>query len=114
MSKSPLVTIGSHDMNHVPLPNSSYDEQERELVDSKKMIEELIGLPVKYLAYPYGQHNKDTLRILNSKKLYSRAFVAGGLCYNWIMAKRIYKLPRLFVADSTYERCISNIQKYTT
>ena len=114
LSKSPIVTIGSHDLNHVPLPSLSSDKQFSELVDSKEKLETLIGKPVKYLAYPYGQQNKETSVILKTHKPYTHAFLAGGLCYNWLTSLKRYKLPRLFVANSSFDFCLAAIKKYTS
>ena len=55
--------IGSHTMSHIALGESSPDEQRREVVDSKKMLEEHVG-PVKFFAYPYGQFTSITEKIL--------------------------------------------------
>ena len=63
LSDSGLVEIGSHTLNHVHLNKLSYSEQETELIESKKFLEELLGKEVNTIAYPYGQRNIDTLNI---------------------------------------------------
>jgi peptidoglycan/xylan/chitin deacetylase (PgdA/CDA1 family) len=51
-------TIGSHTMTHPRLRNLNSISIERELSDSKKIIEDRLGLPVDLLAYPYGETNE--------------------------------------------------------
>jgi peptidoglycan/xylan/chitin deacetylase (PgdA/CDA1 family) len=51
------VTIGSHGVAHLRLPQLSDDELRRELVDSKEEIESELGRPCLELAYPYGDHD---------------------------------------------------------
>jgi peptidoglycan/xylan/chitin deacetylase (PgdA/CDA1 family) len=46
--------IGSHTVNHPNLALLSAEEVERELVNSRKTIEDKLGRPVRWFAYPYG------------------------------------------------------------
>ena len=47
LAKNPLITIGSHSFNHIPLKDCDDDKLEFELCDSKKFIEEIISKKVK-------------------------------------------------------------------
>ena len=49
--------IGSHAITHPHLPQLSDAELERELVESRGRIEDELGLPCRYLAYPFGEHD---------------------------------------------------------
>ena len=52
--QSGLVTVGSHSKTH-PLLSKMTDEQiEDELVNSKKDLEQMLGVPILDLAYPSG------------------------------------------------------------
>ncbi len=48
--------IGSHTVLHPILSHCSKSEQLSELADSKKMIEEQLGMECRTIAYPNGQH----------------------------------------------------------
>ena len=48
------VTIGSHTMNHRYLPFVSEDRLPEEISESKRAIEQQIGVPVHYFSYPVG------------------------------------------------------------
>lgn len=47
--------IGSHGLTHAALDGLSADEAEREVVGSKRALEDALGRPVEVLAYPYGR-----------------------------------------------------------
>ena len=54
LAKGGLVTIGSHTHNHYSLAKLKDYEVLEEYIQSKKILEEVIGKPVRHLAYPYG------------------------------------------------------------
>lgn len=49
--------IGSHTVTHPNLTQVSVAEMRRELVDSRKMIEDHLGRPARWFAYPFGTTN---------------------------------------------------------
>ena len=51
------VEIGSHTATHAHLTQLTDDELDRELRESKARIEDVLGRPVRLLAYPYGEHD---------------------------------------------------------
>jgi peptidoglycan/xylan/chitin deacetylase (PgdA/CDA1 family) len=48
------VTFGSHSLSHRWLPELSDADLQREIVDSKSILEDLLGSEVAYFAYPSG------------------------------------------------------------
>jgi peptidoglycan/xylan/chitin deacetylase (PgdA/CDA1 family) len=54
LAKDPAVTIGAHTVSHPMLAKHDAATVHRELQDSKRLIEERLGRPVKHLAYPVG------------------------------------------------------------
>ncbi len=46
--------IGSHTLDHPVLSRLAPDEAERQVVASRRLIEERLGRPVRYFAYPNG------------------------------------------------------------
>lgn len=52
------VTIGSHTINHPWLTQLVSDEAKREIEESKKSLEDRIGMPINHFAYPYGDLNQ--------------------------------------------------------
>jgi len=58
--------IGSHTMNHVALSGSDKAGQFREVAESKQLLEQELGLPVVFLAYPYGKFTAETVAVLQA------------------------------------------------
>lgn len=52
--KSPLITFGAHTIHHKVLVNLSDQELEEEIAGSKRYLEEALGIPILYFAYPGG------------------------------------------------------------
>jgi peptidoglycan/xylan/chitin deacetylase (PgdA/CDA1 family) len=59
MRDSGLITFGSHTLTHPYLINiESSEELKRELLDSKKVLEEKLNRPVNTFCYPSGRFNQ--------------------------------------------------------
>jgi len=54
------IDIESHTVTHRRLSELSYDEQLKELKNSKDSIEKITGKPIISIAYPEGKFNEDT------------------------------------------------------
>lgn len=64
LDASGLVEIGGHTCSHPgDLKSLPVDVQERELVDSKNLLEEKLGHPVPFLAYPVGSADAQTVAL---------------------------------------------------
>ncbi|TYQ25856.1 polysaccharide deacetylase family protein [Pseudanabaena sp. UWO311] len=55
MQKSGLITVASHTVNHLNMKNLSDPEIEREVLESKKVLEKELGIPIDYFTYPEGE-----------------------------------------------------------
>ena len=70
--KSSLVDIGSHTRTHPYLTRLKVKGSkeldmgkiEKEIAESKKIIEDKLKISIKYFAYPYGLYNNDIERIV--------------------------------------------------
>lgn len=51
------ITVESHTLNHAKLEELSDDEIRNELINSKNILEEQLGHPIEFLAYPTGTYN---------------------------------------------------------
>jgi peptidoglycan/xylan/chitin deacetylase (PgdA/CDA1 family) len=78
------IHFGSHTVTHGILSRMDQAEQQRELIQSKRRIEEALGKPVQAIAYPVGRFSS-----INDDVLYETS-CAGyrlGACYesgvNW-------------------------------
>ncbi len=64
-SESTQCTLGTHSVTHPHLDTLSYDEQYKELEESKKVLEDIVGYKITHFSYPYGRYNKDTIKIID-------------------------------------------------
>jgi len=67
------VSFESHSYSHADLTTLSYDDCVRDLRESRELLEDLLGRPVRLLAYPRGRHNED-VRTAARRAGYSHAF----------------------------------------
>ena len=70
------VEIGSHTITHPHLPDLTDGELERELAESRELIEAELDRPCRYIAYPYGEHDP-RVRTAVSAAGYEAAFALG-------------------------------------
>jgi peptidoglycan/xylan/chitin deacetylase (PgdA/CDA1 family) len=56
--------LGSHTFSHAALSEISREEQLQEVTSSKKFLEEKLGRPVVFLAYPNGKFTTETFGVL--------------------------------------------------
>jgi peptidoglycan/xylan/chitin deacetylase (PgdA/CDA1 family) len=81
IARAGAVSFGAHTMSHRRLRGLDADQLHREIVASKRVLEDRIGVPVDLFAYPfgsYGSFNRNTKESLRSNG-YKAAFttVAG-------------------------------------
>ncbi len=62
LAQDPLVTIGSHSMNHYTLKSLPQEIALTEIESSKRLIETRIARSVEHFAYPYGEKKEAGLR----------------------------------------------------
>ena len=56
------IEIGAHTLSHPILSEISNHNAEREIVESKNVLEDILNKPVRYFAYPNGKPGKDYLQ----------------------------------------------------
>lgn len=96
------IDIQSHTVNHKDLRNMSLEQARDELIGSKAVLEDRMGHPVRYIAYPGGFANKDIDRIAEESG-YRMAFtVQAG---NVEPGQDLFNLPRqaVFFNDTPFQ-----------
>ncbi|BAH08386.1 polysaccharide deacetylase family protein [Clostridium kluyveri] len=91
------IGIESHTVNHDNLNSLDYDAQIKTLKDSKEFLERILGKEVKYIAYPYGKWNENTLKAVKSAG-YNMAFTTIGGWSN--KDQGLYTLNRVYVSNN--------------
>lgn len=70
-----LVKVGSHSVMHERLTHIDPKEANKELVESKKILENILGKSVDLFAFPYGDYNEATIELC-VKAGYRNVFIA--------------------------------------
>lgn len=61
LSRHPLVTIGNHTMDHANLLQAEPDEVERQLAGAQRYLERLTGTTPRFVSFPYGRFDEQTI-----------------------------------------------------
>jgi len=93
------ITFGSHTRSHRILSRLDLKEQETEILESKRQIEEKTGIEIRFFAYPFGYRdtfNDQTKKILTNSG-FSLAFLGGSQGTNLPLDR--LEVPRLLVGN---------------
>lgn len=91
------LKVESHTVTHGYLSEMSYDEQLKELKDSKAALEKLLGHEVKYLAFPTGKYDENTIKAAKEAG-YNMCFKMNG--GQGTVSDSKYEFPRFFVGEN--------------
>jgi poly-beta-1,6-N-acetyl-D-glucosamine N-deacetylase len=65
MVADPLVTIASHSVTHPPdLRQLPDDKLKIEIVESKRILESKLGIPIRYFTYPVGKYDERVANVV--------------------------------------------------
>jgi len=79
-SRSGLIEIGSHGIDHVHLPELNDAKARAEIFDSKKQLEDILNQEVISYAYPYGDYNeRESGLVFEAGYLFGIGTVTGPL-----------------------------------
>lgn len=98
LAQHPLCTIGAHSMSHLHLDQATKEIQNRELIESKRILEEWTGKEVLYFAYPYGSFNMDSYTALQAAG-YHLGFGAWGGAIKENNFNKLW-IPRVIISEN--------------
>lgn len=78
LDSDPLCTIGAHTVSHPKLDTLSFDEQKKEIEQSRLELETLLGHSIKHFSYPHGAYNDETVDIVKDNGFRSALCAWGG------------------------------------
>ncbi len=79
VAKSPLVEIGAHTMDHYALAGMNTKEAIYEIVQSRKVLQEMLHLPINSFAYPYGSFDRAAVQIVKRAGFTNAVSVVPGI-----------------------------------
>jgi peptidoglycan/xylan/chitin deacetylase (PgdA/CDA1 family) len=89
-----LITVGSHSMSHPILSGIDDDEVDREILESRRMLESKLERPVEYFCYPNGNYNEKIVEAV--RKTYTAAIAVESRVVQ--VKDDPYCLPRISAA----------------
>jgi peptidoglycan/xylan/chitin deacetylase (PgdA/CDA1 family) len=98
MHDSGLIEFMPHTVSHSKLSEVSIDEAEKEIRDSRNVIEGILGYKADIFAYPYGNFNDVHTKILKDLSWSGAVTVKEGLV---TLDSDIYLLPRNSIDKTT-------------
>lgn len=103
------ITVQSHTMHHAKLEELPDDEIRKELLDSKNILEENLGHPVEFLAYPTGTYNLHIAGIAHDVGYKAAFTVKYG---NVDLGSNMYALERvpIFQTASTMKNFFERVE----
>lgn len=109
LSESPVAKIGAHTRNHVMLSSLSPEDQRKEVVDSKNILETITGKPVIYFSYPFGGKDDYTKNSVEICKNLGFTSAFGGFYGIVRSAKNRFELPRIIARNWSVSELQKNI-----
>lgn len=79
MLDSGLVEIGSHTLDHVNLPKLNKEEKKKQIIESKKQIENIFNIKCNSFAYPFGFFDEDSVKIVNEANYTNATTTVNGV-----------------------------------
>ena len=111
LSRSPFVEIGSHSLSHPHLPALPIMQQEKEISESKKKLETIIGKKIKSFSYPFGTRkdfNKETVRLV---KTAGYSYACANFSGNVDKFSNPYTLPRVIIRNWPIKVFVKKIKR---
>jgi peptidoglycan/xylan/chitin deacetylase (PgdA/CDA1 family) len=100
LSNDPLVTIGSHTVNHYPLSKLDYQTAENEIRLSKTDLERKLDRKIKHFAFPFGSKNEADEREYKIIKSIGFDTAVTTLHGRFHISGDLQKLDRIFLSPS--------------
>ena len=111
LAENPLVTLGAHTVHHPRLSRISSEDQQKEISESKRVLEAIIGKPVTSFAYPFGgqlDFNADTIKYLKEADyLASFTTIEKAVTPN----VNLFKIPRINIQNQSSDELLQQLSK---
>lgn len=79
MKMSGMIDFGAHTLSHPKLSQLSWDSAESEILQSKKILESKLQKKCDFFAYPFGNYNKEVVKITKACDFKAAVTVKNGV-----------------------------------
>ena len=93
------IYFGAHTKTHPILTNENLKEAEKEIVDSKKTIEDHLKIKIRSFSYPNGSFNNEVIQLVKNCG-FDCAVATNQSLINKYNINDIYNLPRIGASGS--------------
>jgi len=111
ISNNPLVLIGAHTLNHLPLKMLNDEQAAYEIIESRNQLELITGKKINHFAYPYGSEKECGLREYRMAKEFgfqtAVTFMPGNLTKK--SNENMFSLPRYAAGDYLDQERLAHI-----
>lgn len=91
------MEIGSHGWYHLYLDRIEESELQKELVDSKQVLEEKLGIDIRVIAYPFGSYNEKVTDEIKSAGYEAARDIVNGRTQT---PETLYKIKGYFITEN--------------
>ncbi|MCL4367153.1 polysaccharide deacetylase family protein [Patescibacteria group bacterium] len=106
MQHSQLISFEAHSVNHYNLTAVSTEVAKNEITESKKTLEQELGTPVNFMAYPYGATNNQIIQMVREAGYVG---AIGTWASNTQSEGTRYNLPRIRVSGTLNIQSFQNL-----
>ena len=101
-------TLGAHGLDHLALSRQPADAQEREIAEGRRVLEALLGAPVRDFSYPYGDVSASVAR-----RVRAAGFATAVSCDAGGVSARSdpWRLPRVEIHAGNADRFASLVRE---
>ncbi|HOW34969.1 MAG TPA: polysaccharide deacetylase family protein [Candidatus Omnitrophota bacterium] len=97
------VTAGSHTLDHTYLPGVSEVMGRRQIIESKKLMEQKLGHAVDYIAYPSGGFSEEIKNIVRDAGYKAACTTNRGL---HVLNDDLYAIKRIRFTNKEYDESL--------
>jgi len=104
------ITIGAHTLDHANLTSVSPAEAQRQIAESKNILEQKLGKEIRYFSYPYGDFNRDIAEMVRASGYRAAASSEEGLVQSNMDP---YLLKRIRInGHLSHQQFVKELHKY--
>jgi peptidoglycan/xylan/chitin deacetylase (PgdA/CDA1 family) len=106
LAEGGLIEIGAHTVSHPRLPALPPSRQLEEIRESARQLEAMIGRPVRLFSYPFGEHDRASVRSAKAAQVACACTTRAGSVR---ASTDCYRLPRLTVGNWPADELVARV-----